>query len=184
MNNATGLMWAYYSKDQLEDIKLVFRYANLRASDLEPSELSQCMMKPLYSEMLDPTPSSFKFCLLSVYARDKLNSDLGLIFEEDNVDQFPFRALGCLKFLVDGIDGFSDGEEIQKECLSILHRLVSIPNPPVREIVDSEDAVLHMLTLLEGRDDGTFSPQKLAQVLSKLLVEGSSNDYGSGDSEN
>lgn len=85
MNNATDLMWAYYSKDQLEEIKLVFSYANIRASDLEPSELSQCMMKPLYSEMLDPTPSSFKFCLLSVYARDKLNSDLGLIFEEDDV---------------------------------------------------------------------------------------------------
>lgn len=174
---------AYYSEDQLQEIKRVFKYAKIRASDFDPRELTQCMMKSFYSEMLCPTPSSFTICLLSVYARDKLNTDLGLVFEEEDEEQFRFMALAGLKFLLEGVNGSTYGDLYEEECLSILHRLTSIQNPPVREIVDSK-AVPYILNLLEeGDGDGSFSTLKSAQIIAKLLVEGSRDGHESDDSD-
>jgi hypothetical protein len=107
---------------------------------------------------------------------------LGLVFEDDDVEQFRFMSLGCLKFLVDGIAEFTHGGEIVDECLSILHRLTSIQNPPVREIAESK-AVSHMLTVIEEGGDGSFSKLKSAEIIAKLLVEGSRDGHESDDSD-
>jgi hypothetical protein len=173
---------AYYTEDQLSEIKRAVNYANINAFDLDPREMTQCMVKSLYSEMLFPTPSSFRTCLLSVKARDELNADLGLTFDDEDAGQFQFMALSCLKFMVDAIENHTYDEEIAEECLSFLHRLVSIPNPPIREIVDS-NAVPRMLELIEERCDESFSKLKSAQIVAKLIVEGSRNGHESDNND-
>jgi hypothetical protein len=164
---------ASYTEEQLSEIKRVVNYANINAFDLDPREMTQCMVKSLRSEMFFPTPSSFTYCLLSVKARDELNADLGLTFDYEDVG----HSSSFLKFLVNGIDDHTYDDKMEEECLSFLHRLVSIQNPPIREIVES-NAVPYMIELIEKRSDESFSKLKSAQIIAKLIAEGSHNGHG------
>lgn len=132
----------YYSGLQLEEIKRVIKYAQVDVSTLEASEITQAIRRSFSSDERLPCSLTYK-CLLSEKSRESLNA-IGIRVEEDD-EQFRSKVLGLLEDIICETNcSLECGDYVYNEWLSLLSRLVTLRNPPIQELIESD--VMQSLT--------------------------------------